>query len=459
MEVHQAPAPLRGHQADNALRVLVIMFLANLLNVYDRLIPAVLGERLRIAFALTDFQLGLIGSGFTIVYALSSIPLGRLADLGSRKVVIGVGLVVWSAFTAMTGFANGFVSFLILRMGVGIGEASYAPAAHSLISDLFPSERRSRAVGFFMLGLPLGAVAAFITVGQIAVAFDSWRAPFYFATVPGLILAMAFFMMREPVRGASDAKITQLLTPVAKPIRKILRVRTMWWLIIAGLGGTFAAYGANGFMMPLYQRYFHLDLKTAGLLSGLLLGVSGVIGLAIVGPLADRMQKQSPNGRMVLGTGGMTLCSLFILAGLIAKDVTVFSWLMGIGFLIGNVQAVCIYPAVQELVPPQLRATATAIFMASMYLLGGAFGTVAVGGLSDFIADAARAADNAATLTENHRALGLHGAMYLVPLSLFVGAFAMWRASKSYLADVSTASRLLDDPPLDTAAILSVHAK
>lgn len=432
--VQRMPASLRGRQAGNAWQVLVIMFLANLLNVYDRLIPAVLSERLRIAFTLTDFQLGLIGSGFTVVYALASVPLGRLADLQSRKVVIAVGLIVWSVFTAMTGFASGFVSFVLLRMGVGIGEASFAPAAHSLISDLFPPHKRSRAVGLFMLGIPLGAVAAFVTIGQIAVAFDSWKAPFYFAAIPGLLLAGAFFMVREPQRGAAELQATAHL-PIANPVRKILRVRTLWWLILAGLGGTFAAYGANGFMMPLLQRYFHLDLQTAGLLAGLLLGVSGMVGLAVAGPLADRMQRRSPDGRMVLGTIGMTACGICIVAALSVDDVTVFCWLMGTGFLLGNVQAVCIYPALQDLVPAQLRSTATAIFMAAMYLLGGAFGTVAVGGLSDTLAQAARIGDHLPQLTDSHRALGLHGAMHLVPLAFFIGAFAMWRASKTFRAD------------------------
>jgi MFS family permease len=426
-----------GVQARNAWRVLALLFLANFLNVYDRIIPAVLSEPLRLEFKLNDLQLGLIGTAFTVVYALSSIPLGRLADLRSRRMVIGIGLAVWSLCTALTGMASGFVSFLLVRMGVGVGEASYAPAAHSLISDLFPRNKRSKAVGLFMLGIPLGAVIAFVTVGPIAAAFGSWRAPFYAAAIPGIVLAVAFFMVREPARGASETAHPVTPAKVANPIRTVLRVRTMWSIIVMGLGGTFSAYATNAFMMPLLQRYFHLDLKQAGLVTGALVGLSGLIALSTAGVLADKMQQRSPNGRLKLATVSMVVATVFTWLALQVNTLAPFAWLLGIGLLAGNIPAVCMYPSIQELVVPQLRSTATALFLAVMYLLGGAFGTVAVGALSDYYAEAARLADNVAALTEAHRAVGLHSAMILVPLSMAVAAVASWFAQRSYVADVN----------------------
>ena len=190
-------------QAANAWRILFLLFLANLFNFFDRTIPAIIIEPIRMEWHLSDFQLGIIGTAFTIVYAIAGLPLGRMADTGSRSKLMGWGLATWSALTAVNGMVGSFWSFLIVRMGIGIGEASYAPAANSLIGDLFPAHRRARAMGIFMLGLPLGLLLAFFTIGAMVKAFDSWRAPFFIAAVPGLILAVFMFFIKEPKRGAA----------------------------------------------------------------------------------------------------------------------------------------------------------------------------------------------------------------------------------------------------------------
>ncbi|MGA9221767.1 MAG: MFS transporter, partial [Pseudomonas graminis] len=176
-------------QARNAWRVLFLLFLANLFNFFDRTIPAIIIEPIRKEWSLSDFQLGIIGTAFTLVYAVAGLPLGRMADNGSRRKLMGWGLAVWSGLTAVNGLVGSFWGFLLVRMGVGIGEASYAPAANSLIGDLFPAHRRARAMGIFMLGLPLGLLLAFFTIGAMVQAFGSWRAPFFIAAVPGLVLA------------------------------------------------------------------------------------------------------------------------------------------------------------------------------------------------------------------------------------------------------------------------------
>src|SRR5690606_3588992 len=194
-----------NQQASNAWRVLFLLFLANLFNFFDRTIPAIINEPLRLEWNLSDFQLGLIGTVFTIVYAAAGIPLGRMADTGSRAKIMGWGLAVWSGLTAVNGMVNSFWTFLLVRMGIGVGEAAYAPAANSLIGDMFPAHKRARAMGIFMLGLPLGLMLAFFTIGPMVNAFDSWRAPFFIAAVPGLVLALFMFFIREPKRGAAEA--------------------------------------------------------------------------------------------------------------------------------------------------------------------------------------------------------------------------------------------------------------
>jgi MFS family permease len=135
---------------------LALLFLANLFNFFDRAIPAIVIEPIRLEFGLNDTQIGLLAAGFTVVYAFAGVPLGRLADRWSRKAVMGWGLTAWSVLTAATGAVGSYASLLLVRMGIGIGEASYAPAAQSLIADLYPATKRSRAMGIFMLGLPSG---------------------------------------------------------------------------------------------------------------------------------------------------------------------------------------------------------------------------------------------------------------------------------------------------------------
>jgi MFS family permease len=189
----------------NKWKILILLFLANTMNFFDRTIPAVVIESIRLEYSLNDKQLGMLAAAFSLVYAIAGLYFGKLADRNSRKKIIGIGLIAWSGFTAMNALAWSYISFFMARVGVGVGEASYAPAANSLIGDLFPPQHRAKAIGIFMLGLPVGMVLAFFTVGGIAQAFNSWRAPFIVAAVPGLILAICFFFIREPARGASEA--------------------------------------------------------------------------------------------------------------------------------------------------------------------------------------------------------------------------------------------------------------
>jgi MFS family permease len=424
-------------QASNAWRVLAVLFLANLFNFFDRAIPAIVAEPLRKEFSLSDFQLGLIAGAFTVVYALAGIPLGRMADTGSRSKIMGWGLIVWSLFTAAAAGSWNFVTFLLTRVGVGIGEASYAPAANSLIGDLFPANKRSRAVGVFMLGLPIGLLLAFFTVGAMVRAFESWRAPFVIAMVPGLIIALFMFMIREPERGAADAG-TSSQEPIANPIKKVLSIPTMWWIIVAGIAANFAAYATNTFMVPLMQRYFGLALEPAAIATGIIVGVTGLIGLLVGGWLADKAHQRSERGRLMLGAISLALSAVltwYALTRFDDFDVTPFIGVFALGWLLQYFYYISLYPAIQDVVEPRLRATAVAVFFAALYLLGGAFGPMVMGYVSDIYANGAMLAEGATELNEFHRAAGLHGAFILVPISLAITAVAIFLASRTFPAD------------------------
>lgn len=425
-----------NQQASNAWRILFLLFLANLFNFFDRTIPAIIIEPIRLEWSLSDLQLGLIGTAFTIVYALAGIPLGRMADTGARRKIMGWGLAAWSGLTALNGLAWNFWSFLLIRMGVGIGEASYAPAANSLIGDLFPAHKRSRAMGIFMLGLPLGLLLAFFTIGAMVQAFGSWRAPFLIAAVPGLILALFLFFIREPARGAAEA-VRVSSAPVDKPLRKVLAIRTFWWLVLAGLAFNFASYACNSFMVPMLQRYFGLGLQNAAMATGVIVGLTGLLGLTAGGWIADKVHQRWGNGRLLFAAFSMLVacvCTGWVLsAGRI--ETAVFVGVFSLGWLFSYNFYTCVYTAIQDVIEPRLRATAMALFFAGLYLLGGGLGPLAVGWLSDHYAQAAMHAAGASEMTEAFKAVGLHDAMILIPLALFLTLLALLQAARCFQRD------------------------
>ena len=425
-------------QASNAWRILFLLFLANLFNFFDRTIPAIVMEPIRLEWSLSDLQIGLLGTAFTLVYAIAGVPLGRMADTGSRRKIMGWGLTVWSGLTALNGMAGSFWSFLLIRMGVGIGEASYAPAANSLIGDLFPASKRARAMGIFMLGLPLGLLLAYFTIGAMVQAFGSWRAPFFIAAVPGLLLAVFMFFIREPARGAAESVRVQQ-SPVQQPLRKVLAIRTFWWLTLAGLAYNFASYACNSFMVPMLQRYFGLPLQEAAVAVGIMVGLTGLIGLTAGGWLADKAHLRSPRGRLLLGTVSMliaALCTAYpLLAGRI--EIAVFVGVFSLGWLFSYNFYTCVYTAIQDVVEPRLRATAMALFFAGLYLLGGGLGPVVVGGLSDHFARAAQAAAGSAEMSEAFKAVGLHDALLLIPVALLLTMLALLQASRCFPSDAA----------------------
>ena len=416
-------------QNRQAWYALFVLFAINLMNFYDRQIPAAVTEPVRIAWHLKDWQVGLLTPVFTIIYAIAGVPLGRWADRGLRKKILSVGVTLWSLFTAASGLAWNYWSFLVARAGVGIGEASCAPAGNALIGDLYPANKRARAIAIFMLGLPLGICFGNLFSGMIAKKYN-WQSAFFVAFLPGLILAVLALKIREPQRGAAEAFQPAERTQVESPYRRVLGITTMWWIIISGALHNFNAYAVNAWTPAYLQRYHGMNIARANLIAAIVLGAVGVAGLLVGGVIADWVRRHRPNGRMLLsGTALLvsTPCVYFAYAqpkGQIAALMV----LMSVGWMLIYVYYVTVYPAIQDVVEPNLRATAMALYFFAMYVLGGAFGPLIVGALSDHYAHGAMIEAGAAAMTEAFRAEGLHRALlYAVPvvsLALTVALFA-----------------------------------
>lgn len=428
--------------------ILALLTLANVLNFYDRAIPAIIVEPIKAEFGLTDASIGLVSASFTVVYAAAGIVLGRLADRGARRKVMAGGLVAWSLFTALSGGAWSLTSLIAFRLGVGIGEASYAPAANATVVDTFHPDHRSRAVSVLQLGMPVGLLLAFVTVGPIVEATGSWRLPFVLAAIPGFVLAVVLWRMPEPEPGASEDEPLRDYTARNTPdaLLHLMRVPTVRWIILSGVGTQIASYAVATFFVPLLQRYFGLALGRASLSTGAVIGVTGVLGLLVGGWLADRASRTSPRARLQVGVLGMTLATPLVAAALLVPrdQPMLFSLVMGVGWMFNYFMSTVWVPALADVVEPHLRATAVALAYAVGYLVGAAFGPVLAGLLSDQLtAWVSRGVPHGwwshlvfggPGLAADAR--GLHVALLvIVPISLAWAAGAAWWASRWITAD------------------------
>jgi len=426
----------------NATKALLLLFAVNLLNFFDRQLPGALGEPIRKEFDLSDTQLGAVTTVFTLVYAAVGLPIGRLADTWVRTRLITVGVTVWSALTAVTGLAQSFAMLVAARLGVGIGETTCSPACQSLIGDLFPPGKRSRALGIFMLGLPIGLFLAYVTAGWLGQAYG-WRACFLLAAVPGLIVAVLVFKLPEPPRGAADmhgAGAPDASTPVDRPYAKILRIRTLWWIVASGALHNFNIYAINKFQTPFLMRYHELSLRDAAMVSALVLGLVGTVGLLAGGWASDRLAQKRADGRLLLAGGTMLVsvpCTFLALAQP-AGEIVPFMIPMALATMFSFVYYATVYAAIQDVVEPRLRGTAIAIYFFAMYVLGASMGTLVTGALSDKLARGAMEAAGATQMTEAFRAIGLHDAMYVIPGLALICAFVLFAGSRTVAADMVT---------------------
>ena len=210
---------------------LTVLFLINTMNFFDRVIGGALGEPIRREWGLSDSALGALGTAFTLLYAFVGVPLGRLSDRAPRKFILAAAVFVWSALTAVSGLTRTYWQLLVTRLGVGVGEAACAPAGTSLIGDLFPPEKRARALSLFMMGLPIGIALSYF-VGSYVAASYGWRTAFYVAGIPGVLAAIAALFIHEPARGTKDAAPAQPKS--GSPWRILFSIPTLWWLIVSG---------------------------------------------------------------------------------------------------------------------------------------------------------------------------------------------------------------------------------
>src|SRR5688572_13412035 len=228
---------------------LAILFIVYIFNFIDRQIVNILQEDIKADLGLNDTQLGMMtGLTFAVIYCTAGIPVARIADATSRKGVLTVALALWSGFTAVCGLATNYLTLLLARMGVGLGEAGGSPPAHAMISDLYEKEKRGRALAIYSAGLYAGTLLGYYLGGWLSEALN-WRQAFFVVGIPGVIFAIiTWTTVREPMRGLSGIKPSGERVTFLQSLTKLWSLKAFPYYAIATGAGTFVTYGLGNWM-------------------------------------------------------------------------------------------------------------------------------------------------------------------------------------------------------------------
>ena len=376
-----ASQPLAGHRT-----TLTLLMLAYTLSMCDRMILSILFPDIKAEFGLTDTQLGFLGGiSFALFYATMGLPIARLSDQYSRKWIIIISLVVFSLMTAFSGLAAGFISLLILRIGVGIGEAGVNPASHSIIADYFPPQRRAFAMAILMLGASLGMMLGFVGGGLIAEAY-SWRIALVSVGVPGLLLAFVMAKsLREPARGTFEAETPPPPPPILTTAATMWANPAMRHLIAGSVVAGLVGYGFTQWLPTFFIRAHDLSQSQTGMLMAGVFGISGAIGALVVGKWFDRLSKRGfQHGMRMLALIPFVTIPFFI-AGLLADNLITAILLFIIPGFAANYVIGPTIAMIQTLSPVHMRAVSSAIMMLCLNFVGMGLGPLLVGLLSDLL--------------------------------------------------------------------------
>lgn len=377
----ETPKPTSAYRA----YVLFILVVVYTLNFIDRQIIGILAIPIKEELGLTDTQLGLMGGlAFALLYTTLAIPIAMAADRMSRTWIMTVALVVWSGMTAVCGTAQSFWQLFLARVGVGIGEAGGVAPAYSLISDFFPPNQRARALSVYSFGIPIGSALGIVFGGIIATLVD-WRFAFVVVGAAGIVVAPIFrATVREPVRGAFDPVGKESGAASLKEIMTVLmRKPGFWGLSLGAACSSMMGYGLFFWLPSFFVRSYEVTLLDASLVYGAILLVGGIAGTWLGGSLADRFGETDRSAYARIPAYAFFATVPFYLIGVLSPTLTISVLVLIVPTALGLAWLGPVISAVQHLVPPNMRATASAIFLFVNNLIGIGIGTFAIGAISD----------------------------------------------------------------------------
>ena len=384
-----------------------VLTLAHIISFLDRQVLALLVEPIKRDLQISDTQMSLLmGLAFALLYTIAAIPLGRLADRRSRRNIITAGIVVWCAMTATCGLARNYWQLFLTRVGVGIGEATLTPSALSILSDYFPREKRGAAVGFYNMGVSVGAGIAFIVGGQVIGYVTTsppitlpvigelfaWQAVFLVIGLPGLVVALLMRTVREPERKGKIA-LPNATGDASEDIslRDALGFLAQRWRIYGGLalivsGSTILGYGFLSWMTSMFLRTWDWNVPKIATGLGIVLLIAGPIGVNGAGWLADHWFRQGIKNahlRVMMISAPVMLVASAALPLMPSPELALlmfFPHVLGAAGITAAGGA-----ALMVITPNQMRGQATAIYYFIISLAGLTLGPTSVAVLTDYV--------------------------------------------------------------------------
>ena len=399
-----------------------LLFVVALFNYLDRTVLSIMQVALKRDLRLTDTELGtLTGLAFALFYTTLALPIARLADRVARKYVLVAALTIWTLMTAASGLATGYLTLLVCRVGVAVGEAGCVPATHSMIADLFPPRRRSLAMAVWGLALPLGFMLGFAFGGKLTVALG-WRRAFEVVGLSGLALAPVMLLfLKEPPRGQHEALATQApgqRRSVGEAVRLLWRIRAFRYLVIGEALQSWAQYGMVSWNAPFYSRVHAMPLAELATWLALITGLGGAAGTFLGGALAARLAARDVRWYMRVPAIAALTTAPFALIQYLVGDARLSLAAAIVPAAMVNVYMAPGNAVSQTLAPPDMRAFTSAVFVLVVNLVGLGLGPTSVGLLSDLLAAHFGLGDQA-----------LRYALLSVAIPAVAAAALFWRSS------------------------------
>ena len=398
-------------------------------NFIDRQLLAILQESIKADLSLSDSQLGLLtGFAFAIFYVTAGIPIARWADHANRRNIVAGSLFIWSFMTALSGMVQNYTQLVLARIGVGIGEACGSPPSHSMISDIFPPNRRATALWFYSTGVSFGILFGFLFGGWLNEYFG-WRTAFLVVGIPGVFLSgLIMLTLREPTRGLIEQKtVTAESVPLKKVIQTLWESRTFRHLSLAASLNAFSCYSTASWTASFMIRSHEMSTGELGTWLAIIIGLCGAIGVFFGGMAADWLSPRDKRWYMWLPAISGFIAVPFMVAVYLADTPYVALSMMLIPGLLHQVYLVNTLATTHNLVGLKMRATSSAILFFILNIIGLGCGPFLVGVLSD-------------QLSASHGADSLRLAMlYLLPAVMFWSACHFYFASKHLRKDLEAA--------------------
>jgi len=399
----------------NPYVILALLSGLNLVNYLDRSLISAVGPKLEEELGLSDFQFGLVIQAFMIGYFVTSPFFGALGDRFRRRELIALGVATWSLATAGSGLMTTFATMMGARLVVGVGEASYATLAPTIIDDLAGPAAKNRWLAVFYVAIPVGSALGYVLGGQLEHAYG-WRSAFFIAGGPGLLLALLALFIDEPKRVTREKVQGEKAEGVWK---KLLGIEVYRDAVIGYAAQTFALGGFAAWAPKYLYRELQMDLKTADYWFGLILVVTGLLATFVGAQLGDRFPGEDRARANLRFCAISLLASVpFSIACLLAKSPLGFFASIAVAEFAIFLSTSPINVVILQGVPVALRASAMALSIFAIHLFGDLISPPLIGVISD--------------------SSSLRNAMLVLPVALALGTIAWWRGSARRAPAVAT---------------------